>query len=179
MDNIPDPQIKIQRQKHRLTNINFLNKYKRIIKSKGIIHLKTDSEFLHGYTLGLIEALNLKLIQSNHDIYLNQNAPEEVVDIKTHYEKIFLAENKKITYLSFQIKWKKNHFSESIRGCKTNSTGKVTTYGAIAKFLGSPSSSRTVGWAMNASHDNQNIPAHRVVNRNGVLTGKITFTGLT
>ncbi|MEL0245141.1 MAG: tRNA (guanosine(46)-N7)-methyltransferase TrmB [Flavobacteriaceae bacterium] len=100
----PDPQIKIQRQKHRLTNINFLNRYKKIIKSKGIIHLKTDSEFLHGYTLGLIEALNLKLIQSNHDIYLNQNAPEEVVDIKTHYEKIFLAENKKITYLSFQIK---------------------------------------------------------------------------
>mgnify|MGYP006261776377 CR=1 FL=1 len=47
--------------------------------------------------------------------------------------------------------------------------GKVTTYGAIAKFLGSPSSSRTVGWAMNASHDNQNIPAHRVVNRNCLL----------
>jgi tRNA (guanine-N7-)-methyltransferase len=100
----PDPQIKIQRQKHRLTNINFLNRYKNIIKSKGIIHLKTDSEFLHGYTLGLIEALNLKLIQSNHDIYLNQNVPEDVVDIKTHYEKIFLDENKKITYLSFQIK---------------------------------------------------------------------------
>jgi tRNA (guanine-N7-)-methyltransferase len=100
----PDPQIKIQRQKHRLTNINFLNRYKKIIKSKGIIHLKTDSEFLHGYTLGIIEALNLKLIQSNHDIYLNQNVPEEVVDIKTHYEKIFLAENKKITYLSFHIK---------------------------------------------------------------------------
>ena len=55
--------------------------------------------------------------------------------------------------------------------------GKVTTYGAIAKFLGSPSSSRTVGWAMNASHDNQNIPAHRVVNRNGVLTGKHHFAG--
>jgi len=53
----PDPQIKIQRQKHRLTNINFLNSYKKIIKPKGIIHLKTDSEFLHGYTLGLIEAL--------------------------------------------------------------------------------------------------------------------------
>ena len=55
--------------------------------------------------------------------------------------------------------------------------GKVTTYGAIAKFLGSPSSSRIVGWAMNASHDNQNIPAHRVVNRNGVLTGKHHFYG--
>lgn len=100
----PDPQIKIQRQKHRLTNINFLNSYKKIIKPKGIIHLKTDSEFLHGYTLGLIEALNLKLIKSNHDIYLNYNAPEEVINIKTHYENIFLEKNKRITYLSFQIK---------------------------------------------------------------------------
>ncbi len=100
----PDPQIKIQRQKHRLTNINFLNSYKKIIKPKGIIHLKTDSEFLHGYTLGLIEALNLKLIKSNHDIYLNYNAPEEVTNIKTHYENIFLEKNKRITYLSFQIK---------------------------------------------------------------------------
>ena len=100
----PDPQIKIQRQKHRLTNINFLNSYKKIIRPKGIIHLKTDSEFLHGYTLGLIEALNLKLIKSNHDIYLNYNAPEEVTNIKTHYENIFLEKNKRITYLSFQIK---------------------------------------------------------------------------
>ena len=87
-----------------MTNINFLNSYKKIIKPKGIIHLKTDSEFLHGYTLGLIEALNLKLIKSNHDIYLNYNAPEEVINIKTHYENMFLEKNKRITYLSFQIK---------------------------------------------------------------------------
>ena len=53
---------------------------------------------------GLIEALNLKLIKSNHDIYLNYNAPEEVTNIKTHYENIFLEKNKRITYLSFQIK---------------------------------------------------------------------------
>ena len=55
-------------------------------------------------------------------------------------------------------------------------TGRVTTYGAIARFTGSPQSSRMVGWAMNASHlHSDHIPAHRVVNRNGVLTGKHHF----
>lgn len=54
--------------------------------------------------------------------------------------------------------------------------GRVTTYGAIASFLGSTGSSRMVGWAMNHSHSfSDNIPAHRVVNRNGVLTGKHHF----
>jgi len=52
----------------------------------------------------------------------------------------------------------------------------VTTYGAIAKALGSAQSSRMVGWAMNASHSLENVPAHRVVNRNGLLTGKMHFT---
>jgi methylated-DNA-protein-cysteine methyltransferase related protein len=56
--------------------------------------------------------------------------------------------------------------------------GKVTSYGAIAKYLGSGGSSRMVGWAMNASHSIlDNIPAHRVVNRNGLLTGKHHFGG--
>lgn len=55
--------------------------------------------------------------------------------------------------------------------------GKVTSYGAIAKYLGAAKSARMVGWAMNASHGNANIPAHRVVNRNGLLTGKHHFQG--
>ena len=55
--------------------------------------------------------------------------------------------------------------------------GKVTTYGLIAKYLGSSSSARTVGWALNASHNDSSIPAHRVVNRNGLLTGKHHFKG--
>lgn len=55
--------------------------------------------------------------------------------------------------------------------------GRVTSYGAIARYLGSAGSSRMVGWAMNASHLQTGIPAHRVVNRNGVLTGKIHFGG--
>ena len=55
--------------------------------------------------------------------------------------------------------------------------GKVTSYGAIAKVLGAARSARMVGWAMNASHNLEEIPAHRVVNRNGLLTGKHHFDG--
>ena len=55
--------------------------------------------------------------------------------------------------------------------------GRVTTYGAIAKYLGAAKSSRMVGWAMNACHGNIDVPAHRVVNRVGVLTGKHHFPG--
>lgn len=56
--------------------------------------------------------------------------------------------------------------------------GKVTTYGAIARFLGAARSARTVGYAMNAAHALHDVPAHRVVNRNGVLTGKHHFGGI-
>lgn len=55
--------------------------------------------------------------------------------------------------------------------------GRVTSYGAIAKYLGAERSSRLVGYAMNNSHD-KNVPAHRVVNRNGLLTGKHHFKGI-
>lgn len=55
--------------------------------------------------------------------------------------------------------------------------GRVTSYGAIAKYLGAARSARMVGWAMNASHAIDDIPAHRVVNRKGLLTGKHHFQG--
>ena len=55
--------------------------------------------------------------------------------------------------------------------------GQVTSYGAIARALGTARSARMVGWAMNASHNLQDIPAHRVVNRNGLLSGKHHFQG--
>lgn len=54
--------------------------------------------------------------------------------------------------------------------------GRVTSYGAIAKYLGTPRSARMVGWALNNSTD-KDVPAHRVVNRNGLLTGKHHFPG--
>lgn len=54
--------------------------------------------------------------------------------------------------------------------------GKVTSYGAIARYLSTPRASRMVGWAMNAAANQPDIPAHRVVNRNGLLSGKMHFT---
>jgi len=99
----PDPQIKFQRRKHRLTNTKFLSIYKNILNDSGIIHLKTDSEFLHGYTLGKLEEMSINPIVSNHDIYKNSNAPVEATQIQTHYEKIYLNEGKKITYLNFKF----------------------------------------------------------------------------
>ena len=55
-------------------------------------------------------------------------------------------------------------------------SGRVTSYGAIANYLGTKSGSRMVGWAMNAAHSLPDVPAHRVVNRNGLLTGKMHFS---
>jgi len=81
----PDPQIKYQRRKHRLTNPNFLSIYNSILKLNGIVHLKTDSEFLHGYTLGLLQGMSISPLFSNHDIYKNHNAPKEVINIQTYY----------------------------------------------------------------------------------------------
>jgi tRNA (guanine-N7-)-methyltransferase len=99
----PDPQIKFQRLKHRLTNPFFLKLYKKILRQEGLVHLKTDSEFLHGYTLGVLESFNIKPIFSNHNIYKNNNAPFDVINIKTHYEKMFLESNKNISYLCFNF----------------------------------------------------------------------------
>ena len=99
----PDPQTKYQRRKHRLTNPDFLSIYNSVLKLNGIVHLKTDSEFLHGYTLGLLQGMSITPIFSNHDVYKNHNAPDEVVKIQTHYENIYLKETKKISYLSFRF----------------------------------------------------------------------------
>lgn len=55
--------------------------------------------------------------------------------------------------------------------------GKITSYGAIAKAIGAARSARMVGWAMNAAHNLEDVPAHRVVNRKGLLTGKHHFEG--
>lgn len=102
----PDPQIKYRRTKHRLTNPIFLNKYKKILKKEGIVHLKTDSEYLHGYTLGLLEGLGHEIVTAHHDIY---GAPEYdpnvplLREIQTYYEQLFAAKGKTITYIQFKI----------------------------------------------------------------------------
>lgn len=103
----PDPQIKYRRTKHRMTHPDFLERYKKILKKDGVIHLKTDSEFLHGYTLGLLQGAGHEIISAHHDIY---GAPEYepgtplLREIKTYYEGLFSAKGKTITYTKFRLK---------------------------------------------------------------------------
>jgi len=99
----PDPQIKYKRTKHRLTNPEFFIKYKNILVKNGLMHLKTDSEFMHGYTLGLLKGQGHKISYANHDVYKNEGAPAIVTEVQTFYEQMFLEENKPITYLQFQF----------------------------------------------------------------------------
>lgn len=100
----PDPQIKYKRTKHRLTNTDFLQRYKNILKEEGLMHLKTDSEFMHGYTLGLLHGEGHEILYAHHDIYKNEYSPKEVTGIQTFYEKQYLEEGKPITYIQFKIK---------------------------------------------------------------------------
>ena len=70
---------------------------------------------------------------------------------------------------------KQNFFADVYEVVKLIPYGRVTSYGAIALYLGTKSSARMVGWAMNQAHTQPQVPAHRVVNRNGMLTGKHHF----
>lgn len=103
----PDPQIKYRRTKHRLTNPEFLAKYRRILKKDGVIHLKTDSEYLHGYTLGLLQGLGHEILTAHHDIYgAAEYQPDTPLlkDIRTYYEELFSSKGKTITYIKFKLK---------------------------------------------------------------------------
>ncbi|MBD0851537.1 tRNA (guanosine(46)-N7)-methyltransferase TrmB [Maribacter arenosus] len=99
----PDPQIKYKRTKHRMTNEVFLKKYEHILVDQGIVHLKTDSGFMHGYTLGLLHGTKREVIYANHDVYKNEGSPLEVLNIQTFYEKQYLEKGKPITYIKFRI----------------------------------------------------------------------------
>ncbi|QDO93523.1 tRNA (guanosine(46)-N7)-methyltransferase TrmB [Formosa sediminum] len=100
----PDPQIKYKRTKHRMTNSSFLEKYKAVLKPEGVVNLKTDSEFMHGYTLGLLHGAGHEVLYANHDVYKQEGSPEEVTEIQTFYESQYLEKGKAITYIRFKIK---------------------------------------------------------------------------
>ena len=100
----PDPQIKYKRTKHRMTNSQFLKRYKTILKPEGIVNLKTDSEFMHGYTLGLLHGEGHEVLYANHNVYKQEGSPDEVTSIQTYYESQYLEQNKPITYIRFKIK---------------------------------------------------------------------------
>ena len=100
----PDPQIKYKRAKHRLTHPEYLHKYAKLLKPGGTVNLKCDSEYLHGYTHGIIQMLGLEIEASYHDIYAQIQPNEGILfDTITHYERIWLNKGKAITYLRFKL----------------------------------------------------------------------------
>lgn len=99
----PDPQLKDNREKHRLTHLRFLKLYKQILKKGGIIHLKTDSRELMDYTLEVIKNENLSIFNQSFDLYSNLALVELNKGIQTKYEKVYLERGKKINYVSFSV----------------------------------------------------------------------------
>lgn len=100
----PDPQPQKSRARQRLTHPIFLNRYKSILKPGGLVHLKTDSTSLYEFTLEVIKENNLKLLFSTSDLYKNCPADrQELIRIKTHYEKLFTEKGEDIKYCCFLI----------------------------------------------------------------------------
>jgi len=100
----PDPQPQKSRMRKRLTAPGFLNRYKHILATEGIIHLKTDSQALHEYTLEVIAEEGHKLLFKTNDLYQNpENQNDPILGIKTFYETMFLEQGLPITYLKFQL----------------------------------------------------------------------------
>lgn len=98
----PDPQPQVSREKKRLTSPRFLEKYKVILKPGGFINLKTDNDALHAYTFEKIGENGLNLHVKTEDLYHSEYA-DEVLSIKTYYEKKYLLSNKNINYLKFSF----------------------------------------------------------------------------
>ena len=98
----PDPQPQESREKKRLTNPRFLEKYKFLLKDNGRMHLKTDNDGFYAYTIEQIAALNLNKIKETTDLY-HSDLVDDVLSIKTYYERKYLADNKKINYVQWQF----------------------------------------------------------------------------
>ncbi len=98
----PDPQPQISREKKRLTSTRFLENYKIILQPDGILHLKTDNDGLYEYTAQKIIELGLKLHIDTKDLY-SSTFVDDVLSIKTYYEKKYLAHDKNINYLKFSF----------------------------------------------------------------------------
>jgi len=98
----PDPQPQESREKKRLTNPRFLEKYKFLLKDNGRMHLKSDNDGFYAYTIEQIAALNLNKIKETTDLY-HSDLVDDVLSIKTYYERKYLADNKNINYVQWQF----------------------------------------------------------------------------
>jgi len=101
----PDPQPQKTRERKRLTNPKFfLERYKKILKPGGLVHLKTDNTGFYEYTMEVIKENNLNLLFATNDLYNNCPADrEELTRIKTYYEKLFTEKGERIKYCCFQL----------------------------------------------------------------------------
>ncbi len=98
----PDPQLRLSKMKKRLTHPRFLREYQKILQPNGIVHLKTDSPQLYQFTKAVIELFQLTLLEDEEDIYAKGLLGDEL-KIKTHYEKLDIAQSNRIHYLQFRL----------------------------------------------------------------------------
>jgi tRNA (guanine-N7-)-methyltransferase len=98
----PDPQPQISREKKRLTSSRFLEMYKQVLKPGSAVNLKTDNDDFYAYTVENVAERGLKLHIKTEDLYHSEYA-DEVLSIKTYYEKKYLQHNKNINYLKFSF----------------------------------------------------------------------------
>jgi len=181
----PDPQPRMKQVKKRLTSPRFLKIYRSLLKNGGILNLKTDNAEFYKFSLSMLPHFDFEIIYKTDNLYTSDwKGPAS--QFTTFYEQKFLDEGRIIKYIRAVLKKGRtslkhqneedSFFNRVYEVVMQIPYGRVTSYGAIAAWLGSRGSARMVGWAMNASHGTeQPVPAHRVVNRNGVLTGKHHF----
>jgi len=98
----PDPQPQVSREKKRLTSPRFLDKYKQILKPGGCVNLKTDNDDFYAYTVEKINEFGLKTHIQTENLYISEYV-DEVLSIKTYYEKKYLQHNKNINYIQFSF----------------------------------------------------------------------------
>jgi tRNA (guanine-N7-)-methyltransferase len=109
----PDPHPGGRNSNKRLTSPWYLNSYRKFLKDKGLIHLKTDNTELYEFTKKVLVHNNIKTTHSTSDLYSVKS--DEILSIKTHYEKIFLAAGLKINYLSFHLDKEKTLENVSVK----------------------------------------------------------------
>jgi len=98
----PDPQMRKRRAKKRLTSSRFLTHYQGFLINNGIINLKTDNDLLYKYTRALLQKNNIKILTDTNNLY-KENFVDDILSVKTFYEKQFLSNNKNINYLKFEL----------------------------------------------------------------------------
>lgn len=98
----PDPQLRMSKARKRLTHPKFLRMYQQFLSSEGVVNLKTDSPSLYFFTKSVIGIYDLNLLQDHDDVYSIAERSKEL-EIKTHYEKLDIAQSNKVHYLKFKL----------------------------------------------------------------------------